>query len=167
MVMRLLRATPIPDLDPPLSTGPLRRRVEGVVRLPHTAADGGDVVGLIMFAVGNEGAGAMADLRSKHGGHTSARTLLKIHPEASFVVVVTTEPMDQKAQQLAASHGTVDLRDGTRIPVMLILTTAEIVEMAETFEQAIKPVDDRPWWRRLLGPAPQQAAPPLSPLLVR
>lgn len=166
-VMRLLRASPVPYLDEPLQAGPLRRRVEGSVRLPHTAEDGTDLIGLVMFTVAPDGTCAMADLRSKHGGHTSAWSLLKIHPEASFIIVVTTTEPGRKARELAESYGQVTFNDGTVRPVIWILTVEQIIELAGQYEQVLHPRDTRPWWQRLLPHQAVTVAPkPVSPLLV-
>lgn len=163
--LELLRATKIPDLGQPLDTGPRRRRVEGFIRLPHADPHGNDLTGLVMFAAG-AGDGALADVRSKNGGHTSAWSLLKEHPEASFIIIVTTSEPITKVRDKALSYGTVFVKDGSWRPVIWILTIDEIVQRAEHFDAAALPGDGRPWWKRLLQ-RPIEAAPrAISPLLL-
>ena len=151
-VMRLLGAEPVPGAGPP-DMHRAERRVEGIVEF----RDGDAVVrGIVVFAVGNDGRGASADVRSKHA-RSSAVSLLK-DSGAGFVVVVTTVEPHPVLLELASARSERFLLGGAPRPRVWVMGLPEVV--ARGSAPVVAP---RPWWRFWSAPAPALAGPLLGP----
>ena len=152
-VMRLLGAEPVAGL-PVLPAGRAERRVEGVV----TVRPGGSppVVGGVVFAVGNDGRGASADVRSKHA-RSSAVSLLKDSGFGFVVLVTTVEPHPVLLELASAGSGRF-LLGGAPRPRVWVMGLPEVV--ARGSAPVVAP---RPWWRFWSAPAPALAGPLLGP----
>lgn len=159
-VLEMLGAGEVPGLDPP-SMVPRRRRVEG--RLTITTREG-VVNGLVVFATGNDGRGALADVTSAHGKE-SARSLL-VESSADFVLLVTVGEPSPELVDLAERKGD-PLYIGMHLQRSIwVIGVPEIVtRFAILGELASKP-PVRTWWDKLLGRPGVAPEVPSSPLLV-
>ena len=151
-VLGLLGAVPVLGLAPP-DIRRAERRVEGVAGV----CDGDDVVrGVVVFAVGDDGRGVSADIRSKHA-RPSAVSLLK-GSGFGFVVVVTTVEPHPVLLELASARSGRFLLGGAPRPRVWVMGLPEVV--ARGSAPVVAP---RPWWRFWSAPAPALAGPLLGP----
>ena len=132
-VMRLLGAEPIPDLEPP--GGRALRRVEGTVAL---RVDGATLLGLVMFAVGSDGTGAKADVRNKDGGYISARSALVGHPDADFILLVTTGEPPRDVADLADEKSDLLYIGPSLRRSIWVMGLPELVARAERFMELVQ-----------------------------
>ena len=156
-ILRLLGAVPVQDLEPPPMVRKVRR-VEGVVRLPPSDGRTG-TTGLVVFAVGGGGAGALADVRNKDGGIASARSLLVENPDADFVLLLTTGEPPPAVLDLARSKSRTFLLGDAERHELWVMGLPEVVARADRFVRDLELPG--PWWRRVLRGGGGGMVPPL------
>lgn len=170
-VMRLLGAAPTPNLEPPVNGRRFPRRVEGTVGLVGAGQDGTDLLGLVMFAVGNDGAGALADVRNKDGGFVSARSILVDRPEVDFVLLLTTGvPADDLVNAAEEKSDLAFIGEYLRRRIW-VMGLPEVVDRADAFIRLTQ-AEERPesFFRRVwawLTSVDEKPVVPRSPLLLK
>jgi hypothetical protein len=169
-VMRLLGAVPAPDLGPLLQARQFARRVEGTIGLTGAGDDGKSLLGMVMFAVGNGGAGALADVRNKDGGNLSARSVLVDRPEVDVVLLVTTHEPPQELFDVAEEKSDLVYIGSTLRRSIWVMGLPEIVGRADAFIRLSQENEEKPFFARfkdwLLG-SKEESEVPRSPLLLR
>lgn len=143
------------------------RRVEGVIAIP----DGdGVLTGLVVFAIGDDGRGALADVRSK-SGQVSARSLL-VARDVDFVVLVTTGEPSAAMVEAAEVKSDLFWLGGVLRRRIWVMGVPEVVRRGELLLaglDAVPAVPVRRGWRRWFSRAvePLEVDVPASPLLLR
>jgi len=141
-VMRLLGAAPIEGLG----GIDMVRRAEGTIAISDGVDDQLD--GLIVFAVGDDGRGALSDVRSK-SGQPSARSLL-VARGVDFVILVTTGEPSEALLEAAEAKSDLLWIGGTLRRAIWVMGLPEIVERGERFlDERDDPFAGKSLWARL------------------
>jgi hypothetical protein len=158
-VLKALRAAPEPDLEP-LEPRLRRRRIEGRVLVPD--ADGNFKIGLVMFAVGDDGKGVISDIVSKDA-LPAARGLWAADSQADFILVITTVPPNQAVLERAEEKSPKVLLGGVSRPAIWVMGIPELTERVLVHQDALRRAEEQngKWWNRLLRRPPAVVPHPL------
>ena len=146
-MMRLIGATPEPDLVPPGQNKKLERRVEGILALP---GPDGSVLVLVMFAAGRKGLGSLEDVRSKDA-MPSARSLRLARNAGMVLLIVADEAPRDELVVLARKYGSVKLGTESDIhtrSVIWVVGVRELVARADVFVDLVDQRDAGGWGAR-------------------